>query len=226
MPVNNTEPLSVYRAGPGYAKCLAGMILAACRAHRKRGFLDYLLELPDGDIVRLLTLLAAHPAQQWGRIDETYVALVDGVCSGTVTVSREKYTRDYPFTPEALTEVASRLGLAPGLVAEILARQKAYVDQMPAFDEPVPPGTWLVEYLGVRPENRAAGVARGLMARATREVRDAGGSALELYCDIGNTRAERLFASLGFFLVKEYRYRPELADLGDGARRLRLELGE
>ena len=224
MPVNNTEPLSVYRAGPGYDKCLADMILAACRGHHKRGFLDYLLELPDADTVRLLTHLAVHPAQAWGRIDETYVARVDGVCSGTVTMCREKDTRDYPFSPEALNGVASRLGMGPDVVAAILARQKAYVDQMPAFDEPAPPGTWLVEYLAVRPENRAGGVARGLMARAADEARNAGGLALELYCDFGNTRAERLFAALGFGVVREYRYLPELAACGEGVRRLRLEL--
>lgn len=225
MPVDNTEPLSVYRAGPGYDNCLAEMILAACRGHRKRGFLDHLVGLPGPDILRLLALLSRHPGQRWGLIENTYVALVDGVCSGTVTVSRETADRDYPFTPGPLKDVAAKLGLSPEIVEEILARQKAFVDQLAVFNEPIAPGTWLVEYLGVRPENRAAGVALGLMDRAASEVRAAGGLALELYCDIGNTRAERLFARLGFTLAKEYRYIPEMVEAyGEGARRLRLEL--
>jgi len=224
MPVNNTEPLSVYRAGPGYAKCLADMILLASRGHRKRGFLDHLTGLPEPEIIRLLSILAMHPDQPWGRIDNTYVALVDGVCSGTVTVRPELASRDYPFDPTALEDACARMGLAPGQAREILARQEAYVAGLSVFEEEALPGAWLVEYLGVRRENQAGGAARGLLARAERDVRDAGGTALELYCDLGNTRAERLFAALGYTLVKEYRYGPGFEACGDGFRRLRLEL--
>jgi GNAT superfamily N-acetyltransferase len=228
MPVNNTEPLSVYRAGPGYAKCLADMILLASRAHRKRGFLDHITGLPEPDIIRLLSILAMHPDQPWGRIDNTYVALVDGVCSGTVTVRPELATRDYPFAPMALRDAASRMKLPDALVRDILTRQKAFTDSLSVFEEDAQPGAWLVEYLGVRRENQAAGVARGLMARAMDDVRQAGGKTLELYCDTGNTRAERLFAMLGFTLVREYTYGPVVAPVfalyGESVKRMRLEL--
>lgn len=224
MPVNNTEPLSVYRAGPGYAKCLADMILLASRAHRKRGFLDHITGLPEHGIIRLLSILAMHPDQPWGRIDNTYVALVDGVCSGTITVRPELATRDYPFAPAALRDAATRMGLNGEQVRGILERQAAYVDSLSVFEEEAQPGAWLVEYLGVRRENQAAGVARGLMARATEDVRKAGGEVLELYCDTGNTRAERLFAMLGFTLVREYRYDPVVEMCGQAVKRMRLEL--
>jgi GNAT superfamily N-acetyltransferase len=222
MPVNNTEPLSVYRAGPGYAHCLAGMILSACRGHLKRGFLDDITGLAELDILALLAALAKHPGQPWGRIDNSYVALVDGVCSGMVTVREEIVRPDYPFAPGPLREAAGKLGITPEAVEAILARQRAFVEQLPAFTEPVFPGGWLVEYVSTRYENRSAGVARALMARAEADIRAAGGSALEAYCDMGNTRAERLFASLGFTLVKEYFYIPEMRPLwGEGTRRLR-----
>lgn len=222
MPVNNTEPLSVYRAGPGYAHCLAGMILSACRGHLKRGFLDDITGLPEPDILALLARLALHPAQPWGRIDNSYVALVDGVCSGMVTVREEIVCLDYPFAPEALQDAADALGFEPGVAEGILTRQRAFVAQLAAFSEPVFPGGWLVEYISTRYENRSAGVAYALMARAEADIRAAGGAALEAYCDMGNTRAERLFASLGFTLVKEYLYIPEMRPFwGDGTRRLR-----
>ena len=65
-------------------------------------------------------------------------------------------------------------------------------------------------------------LCRALMARAEADIRLSGGTALEAYCDMGNTRAERLFASLGFTLVKEYHYIPEKRPLwGEGTRRLR-----
>ena len=224
MPVNNTEPLSVYRAGPGYAKCLAEMILLASRSHHKRGFLDHLTGLPEPVILKMLAGLAMHPAQPWGRIDNTYVALVDGVCSGTVTVREDISTPDYPFSPSALEDLAPGLGLHPEHVADILSRQRAFVNALPAVTEPASPGTWLVEYLGVRRENRAAGVARGLMARTAQEVRAAGGKALELYCDLGNRRAERLFAALGYTLVKLYRYGPGMDAYGEGVSLLTLTL--
>jgi len=224
MPVNNTEPLSVYRAGPGYAKCLADMILLASRSHHKRGFLDHLTGLPEPTIIRLLARLAMHPAQPWGRIDNTYVALVDGVCSGTVTVREDLSTPDYPFSPQALRDLAPDLAISPEQVADILSRQQAFVSALPAVTEPASPGTWLVEYLGVRRENQAGGVARGLMARTTQDVRAAGGKALELYCDLGNTRAERLFAALGFTLVREYRYGPGMDVYGQGVSLFKLAL--
>ncbi|WP_243361650.1 GNAT family N-acetyltransferase [Fundidesulfovibrio terrae] len=224
MPVNNTEPLSVYRAGPGYAKCLADMILLASRAHRKRGFLDHITGLPEPEIIRLLSILAMHPDQPWGRIDNTYVALVDGVCSGTVTVRPELATRDYPFAPPALRDAAARMGLAGAQVRDILGRQEAYVDSLSVFDEPTQPGAWLVEYLGVRRENQATGVARGLMARAADDGRKAGGATLELYCDTGNTRAEQLFAMLGYELVRKYRYDPVVEVCGEAVKRFRLTL--
>jgi len=224
MPVDNTEPLSVYRAGPGYARCLADMILLASRSHHKRGFLDHLTGLPEPLILNLLARLAMHPAQLWGRIDNTYVALVDGVCSGTVTVREDISTPDYPFSPHALRDLAPGLGLTDEDVAGIVSRQQAFVNAMPAVTEPATPGTWLVEYLGVRRENRAGGVARGLMARVEQDLRAAGAKALELYCDLGNTRAERLFSTLGFTLVREYRYGPGMEIYGEGVSLLKLEL--
>ena len=224
MPVNNTEPLSVYRAGPGYAKCLAEMILLASRSHHKRGFLDHITELPEPVILGLLAGLAMHPDQPWGRIDNTCVALVDGVCSGTVTVREDISTPDYPFSPRALEDLAPGLGLSPEHVADILARQRDFVNALPAVTEPASPGTWLVEYLGVRRENRAGGVARGLMARAEQDVRAAGGKVLELYCDLGNTRAEKLFATLGYTLVRKYSYGPGMEVYGAGVSLLTLTL--
>lgn len=224
MPVNNTEPLSVYKAGPGYAPCLARMVLLASRAHRKRGFLDWITGLEEADIIRLLSILAMDRQQPWGRIDNTWVALVDGVCSGTVTVRPELATRDYPFAPKALEEACGRMGLEPGQARGILARQEEFVNALSVFEEEAEPGAWLVEYLGVRRENQAAGVAMGLMARAAEESRKAGATSLELYCDVGNTRAERLFAKLGFMPVREYRYARVLGSSGEVVTRLRRDL--
>lgn len=223
MPVNNTEPLSIYRAGPGYAHCLAEMMLMATRAHHKRGILDYLLGLPEPMILRVMARLAMHPAQAWGRIDNTFVALVDGVCAGTATVRPAVPFGEFPYSPMPFCEVAAELRIPPEFVEAALKRQKSLMAWLAPGDDPEPPGMWLLEYLGVRRPFRAAGVGRGLMRRVIEEVRTAGGTGLELYCEIGNVRAERLYASLGFTVLHEYIYDADAVAFGGvGVRQLRL----
>lgn len=224
MPVNNTEPLSVYRAGPGYARCLAEMIVMASRGHNRRGYLDRLLDMPEERITDVLAALAMHPGQLWGRIDNAFVALVDGVCSGMATAREAASMGEFPFSREAFEEVGARLKLAPEAVAQVLERQDELAVRFEASRTRFAPGTWLVEYVAVRRENRAGGVARGLMERIAAEAAAAGGKGLELFCEMGNVRAERLYASLGFRPVWEYRYPGELAGQGQGIRRLRREL--
>ncbi|WP_243312855.1 GNAT family N-acetyltransferase [Fundidesulfovibrio agrisoli] len=198
MPVNNTEPLSVYAAGPGYAPCLAAMILDSSRAHRLRGFIEHILDLPKPKALRLLARLAAHPAQLCGRIGNAYVALVDGVCSGMVTVRPAGRLEEFPFSPEALAEAGAAERLGGAWLEGALKRQRAFTGALAGARGPAPAGTWSVEYLAVRYENRSAGVARALLGRVAAEVRDAGGNALELYCEAGNLRAEAMCSALGF----------------------------
>lgn len=223
MPVNNTEPLSVYRAGPGYAPCLAEMILMATRAQHKRGILDYLLGLPEPLILRVMARLAMHPAQAWGRIDNTFVALVDGVCAGTATARPAVPFGEFPYSPEPFREVAAGLHIAPELVDAALERQERLLYWLSPGDDPEPQGMWLLEYLAVRRPFRAGGVARGLMERVVQEASVAGGTGIELYCEIGNVQAERLYATLGFSVLREYLYDDDAVVFGGvGVRQLRL----
>jgi GNAT superfamily N-acetyltransferase len=224
-PVDNTEPLSIYAAGPGQAPCLARMILAAARGRRLSGFLDVLLRVPERTILDILARLSVHPAQVWGRLDRTQVALVDGVCAGTITFGPEPEPSPYPFTPQALKDAAARAGLTPAQVLAGLTRQQAYMAQWPElFAGRAEPGTWLIEYLGVRRENRLGGVAQGLMTRARDMAGAAGASRLELYQDQDNALAGRLFASLGYKLVGTYAPAPGMEAYGPAVNRLRLNL--
>ncbi|MFZ5427272.1 MAG: GNAT family N-acetyltransferase [Thermodesulfobacteriota bacterium] len=222
MPVDNTEPLSVYRAGPGYSACLANMALAASRAHHKRGFLDSILGLPAHGIVRVLSRLALHPGQKWGRVENSYVALVDGVCSGMATV-RPAGTRDeFLFSLEAFRDVAATLKMDARWTQAALERRDAFAEAVfPA--EPASEGTWRLEWLAVRHENRSAGVARGLLERALADVRAAGAARVEVLCEIGNVRAERLSGTFGFEAVREFPYPAGLPEPGTGFRLLRRE---
>lgn len=220
MPVDNTEPLSVYRAGPGYSDCLANMALAASRAHHKRGFLDSILGLPAHEIVRMLSRLAMHPGQKWGRTDNSYVALVDGVCSGMCTV-RPAGTRDeFLFSPGAFRDVAVALKKDAAWIDAALERADAFAGAVFPL-EPAPEGTWRLEWLAVRHENRSAGVARGLLDRALDDIRAGGGKRIEALCEMGNVRAERLFGTFGFEAVREFPYPQGLPEPGTGFRLLR-----
>ncbi|GFK92682.1 hypothetical protein NNJEOMEG_00508 [Fundidesulfovibrio magnetotacticus] len=216
MPVDNTEPLSVYRAGPGYDNCLADMALRAARGHRKRGLLDHLLGLDPHRTQRVLALLARDPRQHAGRYEHTFVALVDGVCSGTATARTDLPGGYQPLSPDALADAFARRGLTEVQARAALDRQADYLRLLPLAGEPFGPDTWRVQYVAARPENRAGGVARGLLRRVEAEARSAGIARLGAVCQTGNVRALRLFAAMGYEAERERAYPPELAHLGEG----------
>lgn len=224
MPVNNTEPLSVYRAGPGYAPCLAEMLLAASRGHLKRGFLDALLSLPEPRILKLLTLMASAQPQRWARIENAFVALVDGVCAG-IAVARPATNAPELLEPKALFQAGAALKLTTQHIEAILVRQAQLCNAQPARTEPLAPGVWFVDCIGVRYENRSAGVGRALLSRIIEESAPAGATALETWCVMGNTRAQGLFTALGFTVEQQRLYPADRqAAWGQGVQRLRLDL--
>lgn len=216
MPVDNTEPLSIYRAGPGYDNCLADMLLRASRGCRRQGLLDHLLALPRLEALRVLARLARQEGQHAGRIEHTLVALVDGVCAGTLTLREDPPEAYRPLSPDPLREVFAGLGLARATAHAALDRQEAFLSLMPGAAGPFPAGRWRVQYLAVRPENRAGGVARGLLLRARDEAARAGAASLGLCCPLGAPPAWRLFSAMGYAAESVHRFPPELAHLGEG----------
>lgn len=225
MPVDHTEPPSFYPAGPGYVRCLAEMIVLASRSHLTRGFLDHLTGLSTEALTALLMCLARHPAQPWGRLSNAFVGLVDGVCAGMMCLRPDLADRDFPFAPKALADCAQDINLSRDEVQDILKRQRAYAMGLPALAEPVRPGTYLLEYLAVRRENRGRGVGAGLLRRALHEAAKAGGAEVVLYVDMGNERALSFYHGFGFRRQAAYPFGPDMAPYGPGVLRLGKDIG-
>lgn len=225
MHSGNPAAFEMRRALPGDASILARVMLLASRSQHERGYMDRILELPEPDILKLLAVVVRHPDQIWGRIENGFAATADGNTAGMGTLREAKGLEGFPFAAKALEDAGDSIGLKRERIGAALERQRELRERFRADDAAFEDGAWLVEYLAVLPGCRSRGVGRALMERMIAEAAYAGGRCVQLYCEIGNAPAEKLYASLGFEAVEETVYPPELRHLGQGVRRLRLGLG-
>ena len=225
MRSGNPAALETRRALPGDAACLARVMLLASRSQHERGYIDRILDLSEPDILILLAAMVLHPAQLWGRIDNSFTAMADGASIAMGTLREAKDLAGFPFAEEALGDAGGAIGLDRRRIEAALERQRELRERFRADETVFEDGAWLVEYLAVLPAGRSKGAGRALMERMIAQAAAAGGRFVQLYCEIGNAHAEKLYASLGFTPVEETLYPPELQHLGIGVRRLRLALG-
>jgi translation initiation factor 4G len=90
-----------------------------------------------------------------------------------------------------------------------------------------PPGLWIVENVGTRPEMRRRGMVAALLERALQRGRERGFSKAQISCLIGNDTAQRAYERVGFRVVEERRDADFEALLGaPGYSRMTLALKE
>jgi GNAT superfamily N-acetyltransferase len=224
MRSGNRAAFEMRRALPGDASILARVMLLASRSQHERGYMDRILELPEPDILKLLTAVVRHPDQIWGRMENAFAAVADGSVIAMGTLREASGLEGFPFAAKALGEAGDSMGLDRRLIEAALKRQRELRERFRAHEAVFEDGTRLVEYLAVLPESRSKGAGRALMERMIGETAAARGRCVQLYCEIGNTPAEKLYASLGFQVAEETVHPPELQHLGLGVRRLRLAL--
>ena len=90
-----------------------------------------------------------------------------------------------------------------------------------------PPGHWIVENVGTRPELRRRGLVGALLERALARGRERGFARAQISCLIGNDAAQRAYEKAGFRVVEELRDAAFEAMLGaPGYSRMTLALKE
>lgn len=139
---------------------------------------------------------------------ETDVAAV-GDLTVSAYVEAGHLSADSPYQ-RTLRNVRPRLDAT--LVATMGDRIVGAVAVMPAghrFAEISRPGEWEFRFLAVSGTAWGKGVGRALVAAAEQRARDAGAEAMMLFVIDINTRAQELYARLGYARVSERDWSPE-----------------
>ena len=182
------------------APFLAWCILAAGRAHLKRGWYDIAFGLDEAGCLEALTRLVLTRTPSWWRFDHWLVAEADGEpAAGLAAFGSSAFAASEPAMSEALTG----LGWTPDRIAEIW-RRGAYI-----FSCALAPDdneVWVIENVAVRPERRGRGLTRALLVEALALGRAKGFADAQISFVIGNQAAERAYAGAGFQPAEERRH--------------------
>ena len=239
IPSGSNMPTPLFRrALPEDADFLARATLAASRSHLPTGYFDLLFPVEEP---RLLALLArvqlaseATGGRGWGHWTDYQVLEGQDAAGrplrlGALCACPASALPAFPFPAEALREAGLGLGWTPEALAAAQARIDVYLDRLEDIVLSEDEETLFVQFVHVPREHRRQGHARRMMTLLQQQAEAEGRRRLELFTDLGNDPAERLYVSLGFVLVEEYRYHnfpaEELALIGPGMRRWQLMLG-
>jgi ribosomal protein S18 acetylase RimI-like enzyme len=190
---------TIRRAGPDDAGFIAGIILAAQRGDRPRGWFDIALGWPEPDCVAFVERIATAKRQSWWHVSQFIIAEVDGepaaaLCAmpaaGTAAAARS-----------AIEEAAEKTGLNASELAAIF-RRAAYTAGcwVQGGD-----GDWLIEHVASQPAYRGRGLVQALLSHALAAGQSAGFRRASVSFLIGNDAAERCYTKAGFAFAEEKR---------------------
>lgn len=148
---------------------------------------------PKDDVFRLFTNLAARDDSQYSYINTLKALSDDGRPMGFI-IGYDGVT--LPKLRKAFFEE----------VRTVLGREMEG-----SIPDECSPGEFYLDSLAVFPEYRGSGIARSLISAMARRAADYG-KPLGLLCDKENTRARRLYDSLGFIKVGETPFADEMMD--------------
>lgn len=179
------------------APLVADVLEMAARGHLPRGPWDFVF--PESRERRAaLRQIAGGDAPSWCHHAVFHVAEVDGV-AGAALCCFEAETLGDTTLARPLGAVFDRLDWAPtriGAIAPVLA---PYLRCFPEF----PPGHWIVENVGTRPDFRRRGLVARLLEHALETGRAQGWKTAQISCLLGNDAARRAYEKAGFAAVEE-----------------------
>ncbi len=202
------------------APFLATVLEMAGRGHLLRGPWD--LSFPEyTERTRALGLLAGDAPRSWCHHSAFEIAEVDGE-AGAAMVAFESDELGASLD-KALFDVFQRLAWPPERMAALGPLIMPYLRCFPDM----PPGTWIVENVGTRPDLRRRGLVGALLERALDRGRERGFAHAQISCLIGNDAAHFAYEKVGFRVVEELRDVAFEAALGaPGFSRMTLALKE
>lgn len=186
-------------AAPRDAGFLAWVMLAAGRAHVRRGMWEVILGAPERDCLRFLGLLAVTAAPHLFHhscylVAETGEVAVSGIGG---------------YDPKVLGHHALR-GVLPGVFRQWgrPAPPSMTAGGAPRITACVPPpveGAWVIESAATLPPFRRMGILSRLLLDMCERGRRRGFRQAQLSIYIGNTLAQRAYEKHGFRLIDERR---------------------
>ena len=202
------------------APFLASVLEMAGRGHLPRGPWD--LSFPEAaERTRALELLAGDAPRSWCHHSAFEIAEVDGGAGAALVAFESDELGD--SLDKALFDVFQRLAWPNERLAALGPRIAPYLRCFPAM----PPGVWIVENVGTRPDLRRRGLVGALLERALERGRERGLARAQISCLIGNDAAQRAYEKAGFRVVEELRHAEFEAALGaPGFSRMALALKE
>jgi ribosomal protein S18 acetylase RimI-like enzyme len=189
--------LKIRRATADDAAFVAWLILAAGRAHVKRGVWEVILNRPEEDCLRFLEALSVTAIPHLFHYSCFLIAETEaGPAAGLGGYDPD--TMGHPRMRESLPEVYAKLGIRS--LAEMAGRPPRIIECIP----PPVEGAWTIDSVATLPAYRNQGIADSLIERILAEGRQKGYRQAELAIYLGNTPAQRAYEKHGFRVLDEW----------------------
>jgi len=147
---------------------------------------------------RALERLAGGRVRSWCHGSLFQVADRDGE-AGAALVAFEPEEIGEISLAKPLLDVFQLLAWRPERIAALGPLLAPYQRCFPDM----PPGSWIIENVGARPDLRRQGLVGGLLERALETGRSRGHRRAQISCLIGNLPAQRAYEKAGFAVVEE-----------------------
>ncbi len=190
---------TIRRAGSDDAGFIAGIILAAQRGHRRRGWFDIALGWPEPECLAFVTRVATAPQQSWWHVSQFLIAEAEGKPAAALCAMPAAGTR--AAARSAIKEAAEKAGLNAAELAAIFGRGGYAADCWVQGGD----GDWLIEHVAALPAHRGRGLVQALIGHALAAGRAAGFRRASISFLIGNDAAEQCWAKAGFAFAEERR---------------------
>lgn len=257
-PPSSSSATILRRATPDDAEFLARATLGASRSHLPTGYFDLFFPVGEARLLALLArvqlatvqleptqlatvqldleapeLSGSAGGRGWGHWTDYQVLErpAEQECAtrlGAICACPASALPEFPFPPQALRQAGLALGWTLAELDAAAERIRIYLEKLDDLVLSTDDATVFIQFLHVPLAHRHQGHARRMMGAILEQSRLAGRKRLELFTDLGNTPAERLYTSLGFVVVDEYRYHDfsaeELALMGPGVLRWQVQL--
>jgi translation initiation factor 4G len=194
---NLLSPPELRPARPTDARFLAEVLEMAGRGHLPRGAWD--IVFPEArERRRALEQLAGGGVPSWCHHTLFQVAARgEEACAALVAFEPEELGDVSLGKP--MFEVFQRLGWTPERMATVGPLMAPYQRCFPDM----PRGSWIIENVGTRQDQRRQGLLNALIERALETGRQRGYARAQISCLIGNLPAQRAYQKAGFSVVEE-----------------------
>ena len=188
-------------AKPDDAAFLAWAILTAARSHLPRGTWDIAIDGTEEDRLALLERMVLSEVPSMFHYSGFVVSALDaGPAAALAAFDPADPGMSSPGG--AMADAFTELGWSDSRLAVAFERLQSYSLCAP----PLPPGTWVIEWVATLPEFRGQGLVQALLEAALDNGRRRGCTSAQVSFLIGNAAALRTYQKSGFHVIDELQH--------------------